>query len=297
MDTPPCLRVVAEIRRRIATGELAPGDRAPSTRRICQEWDVAMATATKALAVLRQEGLVRTTPRVGTVVAGAEPAPAREPSREHIARAAIAIADSEGLAALSMRGLAAKLDIPTMSLYRYVEGKDDLLLLMADTAFGEERMPAEPHPDWRGRLEESARSQWALYRRHPWLAHVVTVFRPLPLPNVVHHAEWALGALHGLGLYPATMLHVHVVLYGFVQGLAVNLEAEAGAESDSGLTERQWGAAQASAYAVLAASEDYPAFAPVLAAFADGHDLDLDSVFEFGLARLLAGVERLVGAD
>ncbi|MFH8343690.1 TetR/AcrR family transcriptional regulator C-terminal domain-containing protein [Streptomyces sp. NPDC018045] len=67
--TPPYRRIVAEIRRRIDAGELATGDRVPSTRRITQEWGVAMATATKVLTTLRQEGLVRAVPGVGTVVA------------------------------------------------------------------------------------------------------------------------------------------------------------------------------------------------------------------------------------
>ncbi|MGX1606137.1 GntR family transcriptional regulator, partial [Streptomyces celluloflavus] len=66
---PPYRRIVDEIRRRIDAAELAPGDRVPSTRRITQEWGVAMATATKVLTTLRQEGLVRAVPGVGTVVA------------------------------------------------------------------------------------------------------------------------------------------------------------------------------------------------------------------------------------
>ncbi|PYC68199.1 GntR family transcriptional regulator [Streptomyces tateyamensis] len=67
--TPPYLRIAAELRGRIASGALRPGDRVPSTRQITQEWGVAMATATKALTTLRQEGLVRSQPGAGTVVA------------------------------------------------------------------------------------------------------------------------------------------------------------------------------------------------------------------------------------
>ncbi|MFI2235139.1 GntR family transcriptional regulator [Streptomyces chrestomyceticus] len=77
--TPPYRRIVAELRRRIDAGELAAGDRVPSTRRITQEWGVAMATATKVLTTLRQEGLVRAVPGVGTVVTetGVKAAPER----------------------------------------------------------------------------------------------------------------------------------------------------------------------------------------------------------------------------
>lgn len=65
---PPYLAIAAELRRRVRSGELSPGDRVPSTRAITREWGVAMATATKALGVLRQEGLVRPEAGVGTVV-------------------------------------------------------------------------------------------------------------------------------------------------------------------------------------------------------------------------------------
>src|SRR5689334_5762054 len=80
---PPYLRIVAEIRRRIAAGELRPGDRAPSIRRIADEWGVAIVTATRALSTLRDEGILRTVPRVGAVVADPDPEPpARAGRRE-----------------------------------------------------------------------------------------------------------------------------------------------------------------------------------------------------------------------
>src|SRR4051794_11154921 len=66
---PPYRRIVAEIGARIASGALRGGDRVPSVRQISQEWGVAIATATKVLTTLRQEGLVRTVPGIGTIVA------------------------------------------------------------------------------------------------------------------------------------------------------------------------------------------------------------------------------------
>ena len=75
----PYLRIAAEIRRRIQTGELRPGDRVPSTRGLVQEFGVAMATATKALATLQQDGVVHSLPGVGTVVG--PPPRATEPPR------------------------------------------------------------------------------------------------------------------------------------------------------------------------------------------------------------------------
>lgn len=151
---PASARVAAELRRRITAGELAPGARVPSTRAIVQRYGVAMATATKVLTTLQHEGLIRTVPGVGSVVAGApveRPARRRSSSPEGalgvaaIVAAGTVVADAEGLAALSMRRVAAELDAAPMSLYRHVRDKDELLLQMMDAAISEVALP-EPRP-------------------------------------------------------------------------------------------------------------------------------------------------------
>src|SRR3954451_9629537 len=217
MADPPYLRIVAELRDRITMGELGAGDRVPSTRQITQDWGVAMATATKVLATLQQEGLVRAVPGVGTVVAGRQSTPRprrlREPgdglTRERIVHTAIDSADAEGSGALSMRRVAAELGVATMSIYRHVRGKDELLLAMIDMAIGEWPLPEVPPAGWRARLELSSRLQWDGFRRHPWLAPAISLSRPQPTPNGMAHTEWALRALEGLGLDRPTMLYAH----------------------------------------------------------------------------------------
>ncbi|MGA5817370.1 TetR/AcrR family transcriptional regulator C-terminal domain-containing protein [Kitasatospora sp. NPDC094028] len=322
---PPYRRIADEIGRRIAEGALVPGERVPSTRRIAREWNVALATATKALTTLRLEGLVEARPRVGTVVAapgaarrrppapGSAAGPAAGPSgelfgepgtgeggeltRERIVRAAVEIADREGLAALSMRSVAARLGVAAMSTYRHVAGKDELVLLMADAAFAEESYPAEPPPSWRERLETGAHILWRIHRRHPWLAQVGALTRPLLLPALMDHAEWALGALDGHGLDPRTVLDLHVLLYSYVQGLAVHLERESQAEARTGLTEDQWMDRQAPALAGIVAGGRHPVFARIVGGLgSDGYDLDLDALFAFGLGPLLDGVAAMIAA-
>ncbi|MFB7588818.1 TetR/AcrR family transcriptional regulator C-terminal domain-containing protein [Streptomyces sp. NPDC056169] len=303
---PPYLRIVAAIRRRIADGELAPGDRVPSTRQIAGEWGVALATATKALTTLRLEGLVEARPRIGTVVAGTAPAaparrrtaPAPDPERElsldRIVRTAIDIADTEGLPALSMRGVAARLGVAAMSPYRYVPGKDDLILLMADTAFGEASYPSDAPEGWRPRIELGARTLWALYRKHPWLAQLGSLTRPLLVPNLMVHGEWMLRALDGHGLDPAELFDIHVLLYSHVEGLAVHLEREAHAAAATGQSEDQWMDSRTPALQELVQSGRFPTFAKVVGAFGDGYDLKLDALFAFGLKALLDGLTPLV---
>ncbi|MEW1632984.1 TetR/AcrR family transcriptional regulator C-terminal domain-containing protein [Streptomyces sp. NPDC093801] len=306
---PPYLRIAAAIRRRIADGELTPGDRVPSTRRIAGEWGVALATATKALAALRLEGLVEARPRIGTVVAGPAPAapalPARRPpapsarpeqelSLERIVRTAIGIADAEGLSALTMRGVAARLGVAAMATYRYVPSKEDLVLHMADAAFGEASYDADAPGDWRARVELGARTLWGLYRRHPWLAQTGTLTRPLLVPNLLVHGEWVLGALDGHGLDPTTLFDIHVLLYSHVQGLAAHLEMEAHAQAATGQTEDEWMDSRTPVLRELMESGRFPAFAKVVGAFEQGYDLRLDALFELGLATLLDGLTPLV---
>lgn len=309
--SPPYRRIVEDVRRRIDTGELQPGDRVPSARRITQEWGVAIATATKVLAALQQAGLVQVVPGVGTIVAPTRPATAsqtrtpkrrqrtHEPqpdlSRERIVQAAIEIADTEGMAALSMRRVATYLDVATMSLYRYVHSKDDLVLFMIDEAIGEEAIPQSPPQGWRARLELAARLQWRLFRRHRWLASAISVTRPQLAPNAMAHTEWVLRALEGLGLDPSAMLHVHITLFSYARGLATSLEAEAEAEQDTGMTSDEWMATQEAALEAVAGSGSFTTLLGI--AKQPDFDLDLDTLFEFGLQRMLDGLEVYLGSS
>ncbi|TDC34109.1 TetR/AcrR family transcriptional regulator [Micromonospora sp. 15K316] len=95
------------------------------------------------------------------------PAPAH--SRDDIVTAAIAIADADGLAAVSMRAVAARLETGAASLYRYLSSRDDLLDLMADRVAAELRPYPEPDGDWLDTLVRMARAQRAVHERHPWL--------------------------------------------------------------------------------------------------------------------------------
>ncbi|MEU8328481.1 TetR/AcrR family transcriptional regulator C-terminal domain-containing protein [Micromonospora sp. NPDC048839] len=303
-STPPYLRIVGELRRRITAGELSPGDRVPSTRQIVREWGVAMATASRALTLLRQEELVRAVPGVGMVVTGPEstPAgrgaradarqrPARGVTRDQVVRTATEIADAEGLAGLSMRRIATELDVPTMSLYRQVRGKEQLLLLMADAAFAAHRLPRALPAGWRPQLEVLCRLQWSIYRRHPWLAQVISVTRPLMAPHAVAHTEWALRALAGLGLDQYTQLHLVATLANHVRGTAVNLQQGAEAQQDTGLTDDEWMVTQAEVFAGLLTAGEFPHLARLSRSEID---LTADSLFEFGLQRLLDGMAELL---
>ncbi|MEU8685404.1 GntR family transcriptional regulator [Streptomyces sp. NPDC048611] len=302
---PPYRRIVEEIRSRIDSGTLAPGDRVPSTRRITREWGVAMATATKVLTTLRQEGVVRAVPGVGTVVAApqpqrtARPGPARERrpretdsglSRERVVRAGLRIADAEGLRALSMRRVAAEFGVSSMALYRHVANKDALVVLMADAAFHDIVLP-DPAPDgWRARMEAGARLQWQLYQRHPWLAHYLSITRPQPMPRAMALIEWTMARVAGVD--PVTLLHMAVTLLNHVRATAAGFEDDLEAEQETGMDQRQWMASMEPVFEGILTSGSYPMYGGI-----SEHDEDvvtLTSLFEFGLGRLLDGMAVLV---
>ena len=298
---PPYRRIAGLIAQRITDGELAPGARVPSTRQIVQRYGVAMATASKVLAELRRRGLVRAEPGIGTVVAPAArgarpeaPAATRPATRDALITAAVRVADAEGLAAVSMRRLAGETGVPTMSLYRHVADKEELLLLMMDRVFAAYPLPDAPAAGPRARLEALSRLQWTMYRRHSWLAQAVSFTRPLLAPHAMAHTEWAMRALHGHGLPGHRLFLTAVTLANYVRGTAVNLEAEAQAEQDTGLTDEQWMQRQQERFAAVLAGGDFP----MLARYAIEPDADfgLDELMEFGLQRLLDGIDRLLAA-
>ena len=281
-------RIVAELRARIRSGKLGPGDHVPSAREIVREWNVAIATATKVLAGLKREGLVRVKPGVGTIVRGERGV---ELSRERVTQTAIAIADDEGTGTLTMRTLARELGVATMSLYRHVRSREELVVLMADAVLAEDPPPPRGRKPWRTQLEIVAHLQWAGYRRHPWLAHTVSVTRPQVLKNGMRHTESVLEALSELGLDGATMLRTGVALIAYVRGMAASLEAEVQAEQDTGMSSDEWMASQQESFAPFLAQ------LPTLARLADGPDVDMgiDALFECGLGCFLDGLEARVG--
>ncbi|WP_306748305.1 TetR/AcrR family transcriptional regulator [Saccharothrix yanglingensis] len=132
-----------------------------------------------------------------------------------ITRAAIEVADAEGLAAVSMARVAQQLGKSTMALYRHVNSKDELLALMADAAL--ELPPELPGGDWRAGLTTWTHAVVAAFRRHPWFARI-----PLTGPPAgPHNLAWfdsALGALSETTLAEDEKVGVVMGLLTFVHG-------------------------------------------------------------------------------
>jgi AcrR family transcriptional regulator len=134
-------------------------------------------------------------------------------SRAEITAAAVAIADRDGLDAVSMRRVAAKLGTGAASLYRYVETREDLLDLMSDAAGGECPLPG-PTGDWLADLVAVAERSREILSRHPWLADLV-ITRPVLGPNGIALLEHVLTVLTPHPADPGTKMEAFAVLNGF----------------------------------------------------------------------------------
>ncbi|SFO88963.1 regulatory protein, tetR family [Amycolatopsis arida] len=216
--------------------------------------------------------------------------PDHVPDRATVVRVAVRLADAEGLAAVSIRALAAHLGLPAMSLYRRVSGKDDLVAGMADTVLAEYRPPPEPATGWRARLEHEARQEWALYQRHPWILPVLATTRPPLGPGVLAAVDRTLAAL-GDRVDPEAAFALYLLVSGYVQGMALLSAAESAAVRDTGVTGGRWWSARSAALPRTAAAR-HPALAALVerGLVAPPAPDAVRAWFEFGLRRVLDGV-------
>lgn len=152
---------------------------------------------------------------------------ARPPSRGpkpkltlwQIAECAIAIADADGLDAVSMQRVASELGYTPMSLYRYVSSKDDLLDIMLDVASGQPPAYTGDPDDWRAEIEAWAERIWEMYWQHPWATAVEIVAAPNG-PNQLEWFEAALRPLSRSGLPDEDLVSATLFLLGAVRQLA-----------------------------------------------------------------------------
>ena len=207
--------------------------------------------------------------------------PAPTHSRAAIAAAAIALADAEGVAGVSMRKIAAALGAGTMSLYNYVPKKEHLFDLMLDAVAGEVALPDAPSGDPRADLKEFARQHLAAMRRHPWVPALLLT-RTTIGPNSLRHVEYFLAVVADLDESGAAKMELFAMLNSSIS-LFAQWEAN---QRAAGGTER-WRAELAAYLGAAVAGGDFPHLA---AAFASGGnpDVDPDSLFDRGIDRTVS---------
>jgi AcrR family transcriptional regulator len=213
-------------------------------------------------------------------------------TRQRIAETALAIADTEGIQAVSMRRVAGELGAGTMTLYHYVRSKQDLVALMEDAVMGELLVPEGELPSgWREALTAVARRTRATFIRHPW---AVSGMRGAGMsPHALRHFEQSLAAVADTGLDAADRLDLIAMVDDYVAGFVLKSDLEPGLESVPAaaleavaayLDEQLRTGNYPHVQALLGDGDRFAALAG-LAAAASGQER-----FERGLARLLDGV-------
>jgi AcrR family transcriptional regulator len=219
--------------------------------------------------------------------------PKRGLSLDRIVEAGVAVAAAEGLEAVSMSRVAATLRASTMSLYRYVGTKDELLMLMMDAAF--DRAPAARRAGeaWRPALTRWARAHLAVLRRHPWIVRIPVSGPPIT-PHQVVWFERALRCLTGTGLSEPEKLSTLLLVNGFVRNEALLASDLLRAVAASGATIEAATASYGRMLASLIDGRRFPALSATMASGVFDQTGDVDEDFDFGLARILDGIEGLV---
>lgn len=217
---------------------------------------------------------------------------ARQPghTRAEITAAALAIADEDGFQAVSMRRVAERLGAGTMTLYHYVESKDELVTLMYDAVAGEVLIPEnELAGEWRPAVRQVALRIRELYRRHRWALDRIDDGQPTP--NGVRGFEQALVACSSLDISYDEKFELITLVEDYVYGFALR-EAREIADQQRG-----WKPEVLEFFQRQLDSDEYPELRRLLgpdiqAGFERFGDLMLgEARFERGLERLLDGIE------
>jgi AcrR family transcriptional regulator len=214
---------------------------------------------------------------------GERPRPTRGPkpalTLDGIADAAIAIADAEDLAAVSMQRVAADLGYTKMSLYRYLPGKTELIALMVERAIGAPPMP--PTTAWRPGLAAWAHALLDRHLQHAWAVEAVAIARPIG-PHELSWMESALTLLAETSLTGGERFDTIAVLAGQVRVIAQ--QARLSDEPEAHLLA-----------AITTALRDHGERFPALAAtLADQPASGRDQAFDFGLERIFDGIQALI---
>lgn len=221
--------------------------------------------------------------------------PRQRTSVDAVVAAAIEIADTDGLAAVTIRAVAAKLGIAPMATYTYVPGKAELLDLILDSVYLQMPRADLSGMHWRQRVSTIAAENRAMLDEHPWVAQLATTRPPLG-PGTSAKYDHELRAFDGLGLSDLEMDSALTYVLGFVTAVARIAIDTRDAQTDSGMNDSAWWERAEPLLAKVFKPEQYPLAARVGAAAGRAHDsaYSADHAYEFGLARVLDGLAPVI---
>ncbi len=220
------------------------------------------------------------------------PKPAFTP--DDIVRAAMEIADEEGLAAMTMQAVAARIGLTTMALYRYFPSKEALNDAIVDAGMGQPPRLPVPQGTWRERITHWAHAKRAMLISRPWLAELPFVAAPHG-PNWLSWLEAVADPLSSTGLPAKDVAEMLSILDGYTRGSSDTAVSLARARA-RGTSVEEWAAAVGADLGRAIGDPRFPHFAAILTAPSDRQPRTMDESFDFGLQRVLDGIEQYVNA-
>lgn len=203
-------------------------------------------------------------------------------SRDRIVAAAVELAATHGLEALSMRTLAEELGTAPMSLYRHVANKEDLLDAMIDVVFGEIDVPSG-QLDWKAEMRQRAIETRAALSRHRW-ANGLMESRTHPGPANSRYHNAFMGCLREAGFPFRQAVHAYNAVQSYTYGFCLQ-EMHLGFETPEESVEL-------AAETLGDHADEYPYIAEVAAEFAKSGGYDYDEEFEIALDLILDAIEK-----
>ena len=210
-------------------------------------------------------------------------APRQRLTRERVLDAALVVADAGGLGSLTIRSLAAQLDVKPMTVYYHVASKSEILDALVDRVFGEIELPV-PGDDWRPEMERRAHSARVVLGRHRWAIGLLES-RTSPGPHNLRHHDTVIATLRQAGFSAELTAHAYALLDSYVYGFALQ-EASLPFEGPGSVAE------VAEPMMELMATGEYPHLVEMATAYYLQPGYDFGDEFEFGLGLVLDGIER-----
>jgi AcrR family transcriptional regulator len=213
-------------------------------------------------------------------------------SAQDIVQAAMQIADEEGIAAVTMNAVSSRLGFTTMAIYRYFPNKEALLDAVVDAGLGSPPRPTEPREDWRGEVAQWMRAKRAMLCARPWLAELPFVAAPHG-PNWLLWLEAVTEPLSRTGLSAADLGEMISIIDGYTRGASDTAISLARARA-RGTSSAEWAAAVGADLGRAIGDPRFPKFAAILTAPSNGRPRNMDESFDFGVQRVLDGIELYV---
>jgi len=213
---------------------------------------------------------------------------------ESVVQAAMAIADADGLGAVTMNAVATRLGLTTMAIYRYFPSKETLLDAIVDAGYGVPPRPALPETPWREAVAQVARAKRKMMIARPWLAELPFVAAPHG-PNWMLWHEAMLEPFARAGLKSKDLGEMLSIVDGFTRGASDTAISLARAIARGG-TAQEWAAAVGADLGRAIGDPRFPTWEALLTTAGDEPGRSMEESFDFNLERVLDGIEMYVAA-